>query len=301
MGSRSSDPLLLPRARLFAAGSPLFVNHPTHRGHTPLHRHDFLELVLVASGHAVHRTLHGLESAGAGSLVLIHPGAWHAWEECRDLSLWNVCIAAEVLARELAWVGGDPGLARLLDARSSGGVATWRLDAEGQVACGRPLGELLRLHPGGGRLVPDQLGWLLILLGELGRRLGPRPGRAGVAVHPAVAACVARLEADPGRNWALDQLASGAGLDRAYFVRLFRRSLGEPPLRWLARRRCELAAVRLLTSDEPVAEIGRAVGYDDANHFARRFRSIFRQTPSDYRRQLPVPPAEGLDDDGVPW
>ncbi len=69
---------------------------------------------------------------------------------------------------------------------------------------------------------------------------------------------------------------------------------------WLARRRAEKAAVLLLTTNLPVAEIGRSVGWRDPNYFARRFRAAFGTTASAYRAQLPCP-ALVRADDWIQW
>jgi len=62
---------------------------------------------------------------------------------------------------------------------------------------------------------------------------------------------------------------------------------GNPPLAWLTMRRAERAAVLLLSTDAPVAEIGRRVGWDDPNYCARRFRAAFGVNPAAYRRRSP--------------
>lgn len=94
---------------LFAAASTkVHVNTPLHRGDTPLHDHDFMEIALVRSGRALHRQLDGLTPASPGCLWLLMPGQWHAWERCQDLRLANVCFAANLLNTALAHCADDP-------------------------------------------------------------------------------------------------------------------------------------------------------------------------------------------------
>jgi AraC family L-rhamnose operon transcriptional activator RhaR len=83
-------------------------------------------------------------------------------------------------------------------------------------------------------------------------------------------------------------------------VRLFKAQTGLPPLAYLARHRAERAAMLLLQTDRPIAQIGEAVGWDDPNYFARRFRAYFGVSATTYRARfstlaspatLPMPPA----------
>ena len=72
-------------------------------------------------------------------------------------------------------------------------------------------------------------------------------------------------------------------MDPSHLSRQFRRATGYPPLTWLARHRARLAAALLLRSNQRVSEIGGLVGWPDPNHFARRFRDVFGESPSEYR------------------
>jgi len=81
----------------------------------------------------------------------------------------------------------------------------------------------------------------------------------------------------------LEELAKNVGLSVPHYVALFRQHTGTTPIRFLTgirlRRACEL----LISSDKRIAEIARAVGYDDAFYFSRAFRKITGHSPTDYR------------------
>ncbi len=68
--------------------------------------------------------------------------------------------------------------------------------------------------------------------------------------------------------------------------RAFRTVVGRSPMAHYGRCRMEHAAMLLLRSDLPVAEIGARVGVFDANYFARRFRAEMGLQPSAYRRRF---------------
>jgi transcriptional regulator GlxA family with amidase domain len=63
----------------------------------------------------------------------------------------------------------------------------------------------------------------------------------------------------------------------------FKETAGLPPIAYLHQQRAELAASLLLHTEQSVAQIAEAVGWPDPNYFARRFKSHFGLSASDYR------------------
>ena len=86
----------------------------------------------------------------------------------------------------------------------------------------------------------------------------------------------------------LDALAAVVGHSRYDFARKFRRSTGEPPIRYLRRRRLERAAALLSErrgrGAPTVAEVAARVGYGSPAAFAQAFRRRFGVSPTDHRR-----------------
>lgn len=285
---------------LASADAPIHVNRPQHDGHVPLHCHDFIELALVAGGHAAHRTIHGCEPVMTGDVLVVAPGHWHAYEGAQALRLANCNLGPDLLMGPLAWMEAEPAVARLLDVEAPPGRRA-HLRGEALTAA-LALFDAIRSAQGeASRRRIELLGLLVQLLGRLAEGVDLGAPLEGGGRHPVVQELVRRMRAEPARNWGLAELAGIAGVDRSYLVRLFRRHAGMPPLAWLARVRAERAAVLLLTTDQSVAAIGAAVGWADPNYFSRRFRAILRQTPSDYRGRLPVPPQQVPEDAWLQW
>jgi AraC family L-rhamnose operon transcriptional activator RhaR len=95
-----------------------------------------------------------------------------------------------------------------------------------------------------------------------------------------------RLEAEPAHEWTLTELADELHLVPGYLVRLFKSSTGLPPMAYLSRHRVELAADLLLHTDLPISRIAESVGWPDQNYFARRFKSHYGLTASNYRARF---------------
>lgn len=79
-------------------------------------------------------------------------------------------------------------------------------------------------------------------------------------------------------------LASNAGLDPSYFIRLFKSHLGVPPLRYFLRLKIETAQPLLSESELPIHTIARDLGFSDPFHFSRTFKRFTGRSPSDLRK-----------------
>jgi AraC family L-rhamnose operon transcriptional activator RhaR len=302
---------------LFApVGVPIHVHTPTHDGDVPLHDHDFFEIAVVQNGVGVHRTIHGEAPVAAGDVFLLHPGQWHAYERSRGLKLCNCLVGIELLTHEIGWARADPLLSPLLPARmpvpgqqttSAGqGVVTVHLEPEDLKACMRQLDELRQVLAQADpvRARAEAIGRLLLVLAMLSRAHAANPeARAGRSreADPNVITAIQTMEDRLDHDWGLVELARMLELNRSYLVRLFKRHTGQSPMAWLARRRAEKAAVLLLTTDKPIATVGREVGWHDPNYFARRFRAAFGVSARQYRQQLPCPALVRPADDWIQW
>lgn len=275
-------PETLHEHALFAGSPVLGAVHRLTDG-VAAHTHDFVELAVVGPGEGRHLTSRGETPVQHGDVIVLRPGAWHAFAGCTDLTVANCCVSTRALRTELAGLREFPAYRQLLwtepFAPGSYGVHVAAVDpaaASDAIAAIGALEGHLRSGGGPGRL----LGHLATVLGTIADARATAPVMPS---HPAVAACIARLEADPAKPWRLDDLATAVNLDPAYLGRLFRKSTGLSPLDYLARLRAERAAALLANSLLPIARVGAEVGWPDPTYFARRFRKISGLTPTEYR------------------
>ena len=80
-------------------------------------------------------------------------------------------------------------------------------------------------------------------------------------------------------------IASEVEMSRYHFLRIFQRTLGETPYRYILNRRLVLAAERSRTTSEGVLEVALGCGFGDLSEFTRGFRKRFGVAPAVYRRQ----------------
>jgi len=277
----------LLRRQIFGADrSLLYVSDPVTQGDTIAHDHDFLEIVLIAGGYGTHVSAHGVQSLSRGDFFVLRPGAWHDYRKCRDLHLYNCCCAPELLRCELALLGDDPAVTRLLwtEPRAPGVLGILhRVLTEEQTE--KVEGQLRALSESPDESFTVRAGRLLVLLGQLGQDIYPNESQGHGGIHVAVRQGVQLLEDACDEEWNLARLAALTRLNPSYLTRLFKSATGRSPMEYLARHRAERAATLLLATDLPVGEIGARVGWSDPNYFARRFKSAFGASPSAYRLQ----------------
>lgn len=81
----------------------------------------------------------------------------------------------------------------------------------------------------------------------------------------------------------IKDVAAELRLSPNHLTKLFRRTLGMTPLSYLQNRRLALAEELLCQSEFTIREIAFSCGYNDANYFARFFRSKHGISPSEFR------------------
>jgi len=88
------------------------------------------------------------------------------------------------------------------------------------------------------------------------------------------------------KDLTLAQLGAVVYMSPYHFARLFQRSTGLPPHRFVVRARIGHAATLLAGPDLSIARISHVVGFRTPSHFSTVFRRIMGATPSQYRARV---------------
>lgn len=83
----------------------------------------------------------------------------------------------------------------------------------------------------------------------------------------------------------IEDIAACCGLNRSYFGKIFRDTIGRPPQEFLMNYRMVKAAELLKLTTLSIADIGNAVGYPNQLHFSRAFKHIYGVSPREWRNQ----------------
>jgi len=252
------------------------------------HAHGFTEIAIFVSGSADHVSAAGSVRVARKSVVALRPGEWHASLRPEALVIWNVYVGGDD-ARDLLRTAArtvartDPVVAALLWGRGSLVGELSRANFAAAQAAARRLSRAApdRAADSGLTGSTSALGHLLVLLGALGSLAVGAPPRPP---HPIALGALRLLDERTAEEWSLARLGSSLGVSPGHLGRLVRAETGLSPLRYLARRRAEEMARLLLETNSDAATIGRLVGWPDPNYASRRFRAVFRLSPTAYRR-----------------
>lgn len=110
-------------------------------------------------------------------------------------------------------------------------------------------------------------------------------GTASHHGHPAVERALELMRSRVSEAYNLDDLVADLRLDKSYFIRLFKRNVGVPPMKYATSLKMSAAADLLRSTREPLAVVAAQVGFSDEYHFAKRFKQWSGVAPGAYRRQ----------------
>jgi AraC-like DNA-binding protein len=116
-----------------------------------------------------------------------------------------------------------------------------------------------------GTLSVDRTGWLAALR------------------DPVVGRALALMHAQPTEDWTVERLAQQIAVSRSVLADKFTSAIGQPPMKYLAQWRLQIAADLVRTTDLGVAEIAGRVGYESEAAFSRAFKRQFGASPAAVR------------------
>lgn len=110
--------------------------------------------------------------------------------------------------------------------------------------------------------------------------VSPEPSRSTSSFETALAVWI---RGHYFQDVTLKEAAESMGMSPFYFSRQVKSTTGKTFLEYFTFYRIEMAKKRLLSTEMPVSEVGRSVGYGDSNYFTKVFKRAVGCTPSVYR------------------
>lgn len=116
-----------------------------------------------------------------------------------------------------------------------------------------------------------------LLQGEQGGRLRHIAAPEGYTPH--IARAIERLRSDFDQPLRIEQLAGDLGMSVSSFHHRFKAATALSPLQYQKRLRLQEARRLMLSEDFDAASAAFRVGYHDASHFNREYKSLFGYPP----------------------
>jgi AraC-like DNA-binding protein len=268
---------------------------------SPEHRHDFVEIVLVArgSGKHLHRDPRGkaITYDLVENDVFVVPIGWsHGYLASKNLSIYNVIYSPPLIANDFINASNSANTFALFSGQpqrlsSSGLVYKIHLRHAARLAAESVIKEIKR------EIVTRRHGYemlakakLLEFFSILERAEDDRPATGqshqSHQSHQSIAMAIRYVEDNYQHPVGLQDIADAVGLHPTHLCKRFAQVAGIPPGKYLTRLRIEHAKGLLLTTDFSITQIAQRSGFCDSSYFTRVFRAHIGRTPKDFRRTL---------------
>lgn len=96
---------------------------------------------------------------------------------------------------------------------------------------------------------------------------------------------VAFIERNYAQPITVEDMAAKCNLERSYFGKIFKETMGQSPQSFLIRYRMSKAAQFLTTTDFSIGDISVRTGYPNQLHFSRAFKNVYGISPREYRQK----------------
>ncbi|WP_322052758.1 AraC family transcriptional regulator [Paraburkholderia bannensis] len=141
------------------------------------------------------------------------------------------------------------------------------------------------LHPRPPGSLADTLTQLIVTLLSAAAPGDERLGSLPLPQHPRLLRICQALMAQPDNSDSLDDWGDRFGASSRTLARHFQRETGMPFARWREQMRVS-EAMCLLSTNAPIDEVARYLGYADANSFSAMFKRVLQMTPLKYQSMM---------------
>ena len=265
---------------------------------SPIHTHEFHELVVILTGHGRHVTDQEEYPIDAGDVFLVRGNMAHGYAKTDRMTLVNVMFDPKRLEIPMGLLRDLPGYQALFHVeprlRDYGGFRSRLRVTEEELA--EVAGQIARLQQELKRRDPgyrfQACAHLMSLIGFVSRCYS-RSDRHIDRPLLRMGEVLSHIDRHYRERITLRQLVRVAKMSESTLMRTFRRVLGRSPIEHVIRIRVVKAAELLRQGDMRVTEAAFACGFSDSNYFSRQFRQVMGVSPRDYRTRY-LHTGEGL-------
>jgi len=280
-------PFQYRRADWFAPDARVVVRREPAQTPARQHVHDFVELVIILSGTAIHRVGKFRHRLAPGDVFVISPDRAHGYEEPQGLNLANILIREDFFARTqgaFAHLEGYHTLFTLGASGQAGGFAS-RTHLEGEEMAlvseyvNRLEEEASRRQADGSALAEA---WLTVLVGFLAR--AGAGGHAETRAETRFGRLLSWIEQNSARKIRLAGMARIAAMSERTLLRRFQETTGQSPTGYLMDVRLRKARHAIERGGEDLTAIAEHCGFESANYLSRAFKRRFGRSPRNWKK-----------------
>ncbi len=81
----------------------------------------------------------------------------------------------------------------------------------------------------------------------------------------------------------LEEISERVGLNKSYFIRLFKKKMGITPMQYLKRLKLDAARTMLMSTEQPIYSIAEKLNYYSEFHFSKAFKAHAGISPRAFR------------------
>jgi AraC-like DNA-binding protein/mannose-6-phosphate isomerase-like protein (cupin superfamily) len=261
----------------------------------PMHRHDFVELVYVLEGNALHELAGNRYTLNSGDVFVIEPDVYHSYvgSSERDTIVYNVLFQKSLLRQELRSLCRIP---EFLDffyiapfLRKTAAFSPYlSLKGEAKLTLESHLQtlqqELKRKESGYQLIVKTRLIECLVVLS---RYSGAQDSTAnkGRSDSEWLDSITSMLEQHFDKPFTLEQLSKLCGMSVSSFAAKFKQHTGLTLVEYRHDLQIRHACKLLKETDRKIIDIAQESGMEDISFFYKVFRKKTGMTPSQYRKR----------------
>ena len=249
------------------------------------HDHNYSEIAVIISGPARHVLDGENVPVSAGDVLIVHPGAVHAYDETAEMEIVNLIFDPSRLSLPQLDGYSLPLFGKIFpDAKNLYHSANPAAhlnpeDLAETVRMIRKLEDELK-NP-----LPGKLFLCLALFMEIIAYLSRKSGEQNSArqANFRIGDAIRYMNRHYAEPVELKKLAKIANMSERSFFRHFHVSAGCSPVEYLLKIRLQHGCDLLINGNASIAEIAAECGFCDSNYFCKQFRRAFAVSPRTFR------------------
>ncbi len=262
----------------------------THTRYTdfPLHKHNYLEIMIVLSGRITHRISDESITLGEGDILILNKHVAHSIDRADTGDLGVNLILSDNFIESLSKELSETVFSELADqnARHDGGGIYLAFSTKGNKQISNIIENLLfelTEYSADMHILRSTTTLLFNYLSRKSKRLlraaSRLPDRDGLR-----RAAVLGYIRNNYKTASLSELADMMFLSTPYLSKLINEYFGKSFKALLLDERMRRAAELIVKTDMPIGDIINSVGYENESYFHREFKQKCGKTPMQYRK-----------------